>query len=273
MGTIEVPDDTEVSCLAVSKFGLMAFLSENDQKLFIYNHDRRDVLEFPLDCPDFSYANQMAFDIYGNIIIAEGDRDTLLRFNMNGKALPHLEVPVNNPTGVACSPKGELFVSSNDPCTIVKQAVGQLNWRTIYRSQDDDDGEDAHQYEDDMDHEVDDPPQFTPGQMCIGSDGDLFVATDNCINVLNTFDGKVKRQIGRDRYGDGNVSKVERIFATGDGYLFVCSSDHNVQMFTTDGEYLNELGPGVFQHPRGMAVDWNGYLLISDVGNGKIKVF
>ena len=39
-----------------------------------------------------------------------------------------------------------------------------------------------------------DPTRFTPGQMSVGSGGELFVATDNCINVLSTFDGKLKRR-------------------------------------------------------------------------------
>ena len=123
-----------------------------------------------------------------------------------------------------------------------------------------------------------DPTQFTPGTLSVGSGCELFVATDNCINVLSTFDGKLKRQIGCDRYREGELSKVQGIFATGDGYLFVSSEDC-VHVFTTDGEHLNKFGgddkerQGVFQQPWGMAVDWNGYLLIADIGRSKIQVF
>ena len=243
--TIEVPvsaeaGDAVVPCLAASKCGLMAVLEESDQNLFIYNHKRRVVLEFPLNSPEYSYAHQMAFDIYNNIIIAQGEEGTLLRFNMNGKALPHLEVPVNHPIGVACSPEGEIFVSSNDPCAVVKKAVGQSEWVTIYRSQEDDDNEEE------VYHEFD-TSRFTPGQMSVGSGCELFVATDNCINVLSTFDGKVKRQIGCDRYRGGDLSKVEGIFATGEGYLFVSESDNSIHVYTTDGKYLDEFGLGMFR--------------------------
>ena len=272
MDTIEVPLRAElgfgvVSGLVASKCGLMAVLEETDQKLYIYNHERRVVLEFPLDCAEFDYASQIAFDIYNNIIIAQGERDTLLRFNMNGKALPHLEVPVSSPTGVTCSPEGDIFVSSACPCTIVKLVVGQSKWVTIYQSQ-----------EDDQLYPEFDPTRFIPGQISVGSGCELFVATDNCINVLSTFDGKLKRQIGCDRYREGELSKVQGIFATGDGYLFVSSEDC-VHVFTTDGEHLNKFGrddkerQGVFQQPWGMAVDWNGYLLIADIGRSKIQVF
>ena len=213
--TIEVPtsaglDIGVVTCLVASKCGLMAVL-EIDQKLFIYNHERNVVLEF---LPDnlaiaFANANQMAFDIYNNIIIAQGDVKTLLHFIMNGKALPHLDVPVNSPTGIACSLNGDIFVSSANPCTIVKQAVGQSKWVTIYCRQEE--NFDMFDPVDDFD-----PTRFYPGPMSIGSDGELFVATENCINVLNNSDGKVKRQIGCSD-NDPELSKVEGICVMGEG--------------------------------------------------------
>ena len=192
--TIEVPtsaglDIGVVTCLAASKCGLMAVLEKIDQKLLIYNHERNVVLEFPPDNLAFSNANQLAFDMYNNIVIAQGDVKTLPHFNMNGRALPHLDVPVNSPTGVACSPNGDIFVSSANPCTVVKQAVGQSKWVTIHCCQEE--NFDMFDPFDDFD-----PTRFYPGQMSIGSDGELFVATENCINVLNISDGKVKRQIG-----------------------------------------------------------------------------
>ena len=281
MHTIEVPYSAEegnavVSCLVASKCGLMAVLEENAQNLLIYNHERRDVLEFPLNSPNFSYASQMAFDMHNNIIIAQGDQGTLLRFNMNGKALPHLEVPVHNVSGIACSPEGEIFLSSHHPYTIVKKAVGQSEWVTIYLMQVDvnEDGYDDIPYYLHESYDEFDPTRFIPGLMSVGSGCELFVTTENCINVLSTFDGKLKRQIGCDQFRDGDLSTVESIFVTGDGYLFVSSADHCIRVFTTDGEYLSKFdGKAVFQVPFGLAVDWNGYLLISDIGDGKIQVF
>ena len=278
MHTIEVPYNNAglcnggVSCLVASKCGLMAVLEENYRKMFIYNHERRDVLEFPLimNGPNLSF--QMALDAYNNIIIAQSDHSTLPRFNMNGKALPHLEVPVNNPTGVACSPEGDIFVSSKYPNTIVKKAVGQSKWVTIYYN--DEAGEDD---DDDESYDEFDPTRFAPGQLSVGSGCELFVATDNCINVLNTNDGKLKRQIACDMYRDGELSRVEGICVTGDDYLFISSEDC-VYVYTTDGEYLNKFGgdeerQGIFSQPWGITVDCKGYVLVSDVGNGKIQVF
>ena len=273
--TIEVPANGgqgkgSVSGLAASKCGLMAVLEENDRKLLIYNQERNDVLEFPLDSPLFSYANQLAFDRHHNIVIAQGDQKSLLRYNMNGKALPSLEVPenINCPTGVACSPDGDLYVASNDLCIIAKQTAGESGWITLYRSKDVD-------YDD---YDEFDPAQFAPGQLSFGGDGELFVATDNCINVLRATDGKFKRQIGCDKYRDGELAKVEGIFVTGDGYLFACDQEYCIHAFTSAGEYLCKFGGfgkdlGQFRQPWGITVDWSGHLLVSDMGNGRIQVY
>ena len=142
---------------------------------------------------------------------------------------------------------------------------------TIYRSNEVDHDEDEAYNECD-------PDRFVPGQMSIGSDDELFVATDSCINVLNTGDGKVKRQIGYPEYIYHYLSMAKGIFVTGDGYLFACDLDNFVHMFTTGGEYLHKFGrngngPGQFQQAWGITVDWEGYLLVSDVGSGKILIF
>ena len=232
--TIEVPTNAghgsgSVSGLVACKYGLMAVLEENERKMFIYNRERTVVLEFPLDC---SYVNQITFDRHHNIVIAQAHQSSLLRYNMNGKALPNLKLPEHTcgPTGVACSPEGDLYVSCSFPYTIVKQEAGESEWVTLYPGQEDDYDEN----EDDEEREFD-PARFSPGQMSIGNDGELFVATDRWINVLASSDGKLKRQIGRDKYRDGEMSDVVGIFATGDGYLFACDQDYNVHAFTSFG--------------------------------------
>ena len=271
--TIEVPTSAGqgngiVSGLVASICGLMAVMEDNDQKMFIYNQKRTAVLEFPLDC---SYVSQITFDRHHNIVIAQSDQSSLLRYNMNGKALPNLKLPehITSPEGVTCSPEGDLYVSSFYPSTIVKQEAGKSEWVTLY-----------HYPEDDYDKDEDefDPTRFCPGQMSFGNDGDLFVATNHCINVLAASDGKLKRQIGCDKYRDGELCIVVGICATGDGYLFVCDNNCYTHAFTASGDYLCKFGgngdnPGQFLEPLAITVDCSGYLLISDVGNGRIQVY
>ena len=280
--TIEVPNkpgqgNGSVCGLVASKYGLMAVLEGNYRNMYIYNQERSVVLEFSLNCPEISYVNQIAFDRHHNILIAHGGQSSLLRYNMNGKALPNLELPesIISPTGVACSPEGDLYVSSSDPYTIVKQEAGKSEWVTLYHYPEDD--YDDYEDEDEDDDEFD-PARFSPGQMSFGSDGDLFVATDNCINVLAASDGKLKRQIGCDKYRDGEMCMVEGICATGDGYLFVCDNNCYAHAFTAGGDYLCKFGGygddgGQFREPWAITVDWSGYLLISDIDTDRIQVY
>ena len=278
--TIEVPSERlngSVCGLAASKCGLMAVLEGRDRKMFIYNQDRTAVLEFPLDLPEFSYVSQITFDRHRNILIPKYNQSSLLCYNMNGKALPNLKLPehITSPEGVTCSPEGDLYVSSSDPYTIVKQEAGKSEWVTLYHYPEDD--YDDYEDEDEYDEEFD-PARFSPGQMSVGSDGDLFVATDHCINVLATSDGKLKRQIGCDKNRDGEMCMVKGICATGDGYLFVCDNDCYAHAFTAGGDYLCKFGgngnnPGQFREPWAITVDCSGYLLISDSGNGRIQVY
>ena len=160
--TIEVPSSAGqgsglVSGLVASQYGLMAVVQGRDQKMFIYYQERTAVLEFPLDC---YYTNQLTFDRHHNIVIAQADQSSLFRYNMNGKALPNLKLPrrVTSPTGVTCSPEGDLYVSCSVPYTIVKQAAGESEWVTLYHGQEDDYDED--------DDEDDDEREFDPARFC-----------------------------------------------------------------------------------------------------------
>ena len=175
-----------MSGLVASQYGLMAVLEGRDQKMFIYNQKRTAVLEFPLDC---SYVSQITFDRHHNIVIAQVDQSSLFRYNMNGKALPNLKLPeyICGPTGVTCSPEGDLYVSCNDPYTILKQAVGCSDWMTIYSS--------GHDYDAEDEDGALDPGRYFPGQMSFGSEGDLFVTTLNCINVFAASNSKLKHRI------------------------------------------------------------------------------
>ncbi len=71
-----------------------------------------------------------------------------------------------------------------------------------------------------------------------------------------------------------------------DGTIYVADTwNHRVQHFNADGAYLNGWGtegntdgqatgnPGVFFGPRGIAVDKDGRVLVSDTGNKRVQIF
>jgi sugar lactone lactonase YvrE len=60
--------------------------------------------------------------------------------------------------------------------------------------------------------------------------------------------------------------------------VWVSSLNDRVQAFTTEGQFLVELGgtgpgPGQFGRPHGMAVDGMGHLYVADAGNQRIQKF
>ena len=236
------------------------------------------MLELPLV---YSHVSQITFDRHHNIVIAEDSQSSLLHYNMNGKALPNLELPelICGPTGVTCSPEGDLYVSCSDPFAILKQVAGESDWVTIYSS--------GHDYDAEGEDEALDPGRFYPGQLSFGSEGGLFVTAMDCINVFAPSDGKLKRRLVWDYDMDRDDSDsdshdelgiVEGICATGDGYLFMCDSYCYVHVFTAGGDYLCKFGgkgdnPGQFRKPWAITVDWSGYLLISDYSKSRIQVY
>ena len=263
-----------VSGVAVSGNSIIAVLEENKKNVHIFDSKRTYLKEFPVCDDDFTYANQITFDHHQNIIIALGDSSTLLRYNMNGKELPKVALPSgDNTTGVVCSPSGELYVSlENDPPVIARLDKETKEWVTIYQcNRDDDDDE----YDDDNDEYS--PDRFRPGQLAFGPDGNLYVATDNCVNVLDAKKGTLIRQIGIDKHREGELSKIEGLFVTGDGYVFACDQDSKVLIFqAANGEFVNTIKSGSecdLQQPWTACVDWSGYLYISDLANGTIQVF
>ena len=54
--------------------------------------------------------------------------------------------------------------------------------------------------------------------------------------------------------------------------------NHRVSMFTSEGQFLTSFGtkgegPGQFNCPRGITVDRDGLVYISDISNNRIQIF
>ena len=285
---IEIPrseggNSEAVSGLAVARNGLIAALQETDKKVYIYNDSKELVHEFPVsgDNEEFSYANQMILDQWNNLIICIGDGKSLLRYTLNGKKLPSIQGPdyVYQMGGVTMATNGDLYVSSNDPSCILKLPKGSQDWEKVYSGKDDEDsGSSDEEDEDENDDDEYDPKRQYPGQLALGPDGFIYIATENCINVLDPSTKSIVRQIGVDMHKEGNLSKIEGVCVTGDGYVFGTDQDGSVCIFKTDGSFVKKFGGsgdeiGKFSQPWAVVLDYHGFIMVSDINSRLIHIF
>ncbi len=129
----------------------------------------------------------------------------------------------------------------------------------------------------------------SPQGIAVAPDGSIYVA-DSLNHRIQKFDrnGQFVTSIG----GPGEAGQVGLfkepwdVGAAPDGTIYVADTwNHRVQHFNADGAYLNGWGtegntdgqatgsPGVFFGPRGIAVDKDGRVLVSDTGNKRVQIF
>ncbi|HYZ21516.1 MAG TPA: NHL repeat-containing protein [Rhodopila sp.] len=127
-----------------------------------------------------------------------------------------------------------------------------------------------------------------PQAMCLGRDGDLFVANRG---NENNFGQRVNRlKLG----GAGDEEQIAEFFTYGDGdgksiwpFGVAVDSQHNVyvadewtntiSVFHTNGTFVRKFGrtgsgEGEFLHPAGLACDSNDNLIVVDSGNNRLQI-
>jgi DNA-binding beta-propeller fold protein YncE len=129
----------------------------------------------------------------------------------------------------------------------------------------------------------------SPQGIAVAGDGSIYVA-DSLNHRIQKFDrnGQFVTSLG----GPGESSQPGLfqepwdVAVAPDGSVYVADTwNHRVQHFNGDGAYMNGWGaegntegkatgdPGVFFGPRGIAVDKDGRVLVSDTGNKRVQIF
>jgi predicted membrane-bound mannosyltransferase/DNA-binding beta-propeller fold protein YncE len=129
----------------------------------------------------------------------------------------------------------------------------------------------------------------SPQGIAVAEDGSIFVA-DSYNHRIQKFDrtGQFITSIGGPAASNqpGLFNEPWSVAVAPDGTLYIADTwNHRVQHFTADGAYMNGWGvegntggaatgdPGVFFGPRGIAVDQDGRVLVSDTGNKRVQIF
>jgi len=120
--------------------------------------------------------------------------------------------------------------------------------------------------------------QFTePSGVAVTPDNEIVVADTNN-HRIQVFDkeGNFKFQFGEVGKRDGQLlypNRVAVVASTGDIVVTERSPTHQVQIFNKYGQFMRKFGADVLQHPRGVAVDHWGRIVVVECKVMRVVIF
>jgi len=209
---------------------------------------------------------RMAVAPNGDVVVIEGDRAHLRRFNYRGEYkgdVPLAGLPEKPILGAAVfDGDGKLYVADNRTCQVFVYAPdGKL--RQQFGSRGTDEG------------------QFQAiGDIAVGGDGTIYVLDRQAI-AIQEFDnqGNFIRGWGKHEMGAENFSSPSGIALDGTGHVFASDElRHQVKIFTTDGKFAGQFGgmgdgPGQLAFPTAIATDADGHIFVAERTTSRVQVF
>ena len=210
----------------------------------------------------------IAFDLKGNVWVADGGSNKVLKLSQDGRLLQTIHGGrehdidhagsksdhFNHPDGVSVSPAGQVYISdsANHRVTVHDE---EGTFRFAFGSKGS-------------------GPQFGyPLDVAVGSDGLVYVTNEwNSRICVWSKEGMLQRDF-KSKYAPTCIA------ATGDNHLLITSWDSNtVMVYTLGGQLVHEFGgrgsdPGRFVRPYGICVDDSGAVYVADYGNRRVQVF
>ena len=108
--------------------------------------------------------------------------------------------------------------------------------------------------------------------VALGSDGYLYV-TENNTNVRKIV---VSTGAIDTTWSSASGSLRDIAVDRNNEYVYICDMNDNiVEKYTTDGTFAGNISgyDGDFDFPDGIAVDYDGYIYVGDIGGGRIQKF
>lgn len=116
-----------------------------------------------------------------------------------------------------------------------------------------------------------------PSGVAVNNEGDLVVADTNNHRIQVFYpDGRFKFAFGECGKRDGQLLYPNRVAIyrkTGDIIITERSPTHQVQVFSARGEFLAKFGATILQHPRGVAVDAEGRIIVVECKVMRVLIF
>lgn len=120
--------------------------------------------------------------------------------------------------------------------------------------------------------------QFSePSGVAVNANGDILVADTNNHRIqVFDYNGTLKFEFGENGKEKGQLLYPNRVAVcpvTGQIVITERSPTHQIQIFTSKGEFVNKFGSNVLQHPRGLTVDWQGRILVVECKVMRVLIF
>lgn len=207
------------------------------------------------------YPRGVALDKDSNIILGDTGTHRVLKFSPRGKLLAsagtesmpgNTSGEFNSPSGIAIGPEGKIFV-----CDRFNHRIQVLGPKL--------------QFMEEFGESGSDPEQFThPWDVAFDADGNVYVADcgNRCVKVF-TSDLKLARVIGKGegKYKKGDLRAPTSLCVDKKDFLYVTDIGfRRVMVYDTAGNFKCNFGK--FTDPRGIAVDEEGRVYVSDSGGG-----
>jgi DNA-binding beta-propeller fold protein YncE len=130
-------------------------------------------------------------------------------------------------------------------------------------------------------------PNAAPRGLAVAADGTLYVADAAQHRVWHiTAQGEVLHTWGEYGVAPGQFNAPGDVAVDAEGHVYVADTwNHRVQVFDEEGQYLRDWGRlmqindpqeggyGAFYGPRGIAVNADGEIYVTDTGNRRVQIF
>ena len=203
----------------------------------------------------------VAFDVKGNIWVADGGNNKVVKLSIDGKHLQTLRYAssrsdgFNHPTGVSVSTEGLIYICDHDNHRVT---VHDEEGKFLFTFGSKGSGRGC------FDH---------PRDVTFGSGGLVYVTdVDNKRVCVWSKEGTFKRDF-KTKYIPTCIA------ATSDDHLVITSFlSVTVMVYTLEGELVHEFGGrgsdlGRFNGLRGICVDADGLVYVADSGNNRLQIF
>ena len=202
----------------------------------------------------------VAFDVKGNIWVADGDNNKVVKLSIDGQLLQTLRYAssrsdgFNCPTGVSVSTEDLIYICDRGNHRVT---VHDEEGKFLFSFGSKGSGLGC----------FDQPLDIT-----FGSDGLVYV-TDNGNKRVSVWSKEGEKRDFKTKYAPTCIA------ATSDNHLLITSfSTNTVMVYTLEGELVHEFGkkgsaPGRFDRPGGICVDEHGLVYVAEWGNKRVQVF